>query len=70
MSTVDGCSAENKMEALIEHGYNGVHLLLSFKGLTLVLQSLTVQSKEEEMKRWEKSTGPPALWQLSPVTGP
>lgn len=37
---------------------------------TLVLQSLTVQSKEDVMKRWEKSTVPTAPWQLTPVTGP
>lgn len=38
--------------------------------LTFVLQSLTVQSKDEVTNRWEKSTGPTALWQLMPVTGP
>lgn len=37
---------------------------------TLLVQSLTVQSNEEVMKRWEKSMGPTALWQLMPVTGP
>lgn len=29
--------------------------------LTFVLQSLTVQSKDEVTNRWEKSTGPTAL---------
>lgn len=38
--------------------------------VTFVLQSLIVQSKEDVMKRWEKSTVPTALWQLMPVTGP
>lgn len=37
---------------------------------TLVDHSFTVQSNEEVMKRWEKSIGPRALWQLMPVTGP
>lgn len=37
---------------------------------TFVLHSLTVQSKEDVMKRCEKSTVPTALWQLMPVTGP
>lgn len=69
MSTMDGCSAEKERVEFIYCVFDCV-CTLSLKGLTLVLQSLTVQSKEEEMKRWEKSTGPPALWQLSPVTGP
>lgn len=38
--------------------------------LTLVLHSLTVQSKEEVTNRWEKSRGPAAVWQLIPVMGP
>ncbi|TNN72171.1 Eukaryotic translation initiation factor 3 subunit A [Liparis tanakae] len=29
-----------------------------------------MQSKEDVMKRWEKSTVPTAPWQLTPVTGP
>lgn len=38
--------------------------------VTLLLQSLTVQSKEEVRKRWEKSTSPVAVWQWMPVIGP
>ncbi len=37
---------------------------------TLVLHSLTVQSKEEVTNRWEKSSGPGAVWQWIPVMGP
>ena len=31
---------------------------------------MTVQSKEDVTKRWEKSTGPPELWLWMPVMGP
>lgn len=37
---------------------------------TLVVQSFTVQSKEEVTNRCEKSTGPTAAWQWIPVMGP
>ena len=36
----------------------------------MVLHSLTVQSKDEVTKRWEKSRGPAAVWQWIPVMGP
>lgn len=67
---MDGCSAEMKGGGGSVTACSIVCMCFKLKSLTLVLQSLTVQSKEEEMKRWEKSMGPPALWQLSPVTGP
>lgn len=38
--------------------------------LTFVVHNLTVQSNDDVTKRWEKSIGPTAMWQLIPVTGP
>lgn len=38
--------------------------------LTFVVHSLTVQSNDDVTNRCEKSTGPTAMWQLIPVTGP